>query len=69
MKHTQNKRVVCPFYRFEQRQVIYCQGVAPGQGFHLACADPAMALEHKKRCCRDDYRACALARMLEAHYA
>ena len=69
MKHTMSKRVVCPFYRFEQRQVIYCQGLVPGQGFHVACANPAMARAYKERCCRDDFRACALARMLEEYYA
>lgn len=69
MKHTVSKRAVCPFYRCETRQVVYCQGLSEGQGFHVACRSTKDALDYKERYCRDAYHRCALAKILEAHYA
>lgn len=68
MKYTVSKAARCPFYRGETRQVIYCQGIKPGQGFHLACRSPKEALEHKKKHCRDQFRLCPLEKLLEAAY-
>lgn len=68
MKHTVSKSARCPFYRCETRQVIYCQGLTEGQGFHVACRSPRDALAYKKKYCRDRYQGCALAKILEVHY-
>lgn len=68
MKYTVSKAARCPFYRCETTQVIFCHGLKDGQGFHLSHRSTKEALAHKKKHCRDQYRLCPLAKLLEAAY-
>lgn len=52
----------CPFYRGEEAQLIYCDGVAPGNTIRLAFGRNAR--DYKLAFCRDDWRECPVARML-----
>ena len=66
-KHMVNKRAVCPYYRHEDSQVIYCDGVVEDSVLHLAFANRTRSKAYKETCCRMDYRQCRIYRMLEAN--
>lgn len=58
-------KVLCPHYKHEDSQVIYCEGVQDGITTHLAFASKTVALDYKKAYCRKDYKNCEVCRMLE----
>lgn len=60
--------VACPYYKYECRQVIHCEGVADGTALHLAFATPQMLKDYKERCCRDCWKGCLIAKMLNGKY-
>ena len=64
-KHMVNKNALCPFYRHEDSQVIYCDGIVPDSVIHLAFANKTNAKEYKARYCRDCYRKCPISKLLE----
>lgn len=67
-KHYTSSRALCPFYKHESRQVIYCEGVEEGNVLHLAFASPADCLAYKKRYCRSDHTQCIIKVMLDTKY-
>ena len=60
-----SSKALCPFYKHEDSQVIYCEGVQDGSVVHLAFANKTDSLEYKKEICRKDYRKCKIYSMLE----
>ena len=68
MKHYTSIKAICPFYKHESRQVIYCEGVTDGNVIHLAFANPSECLDHKKKYCRCSYALCPINRMLNIKY-
>ena len=65
MKHRMSNNVVCPYYRCEERQMIYCEGVMPETGINLTFARPEMKKEYKLRYCEAKYGDCLIAQTLE----
>lgn len=65
MKHYTSAKALCPFYRHEGSQVIYCDGVVEASVIHLAFASKTDALAYKERYCRADYPLCNICRMLK----
>lgn len=67
MKHNISKNAVCPHYKHEDRQVIYCDGVVDGSVIHIAFANVMVAKDYKTRFCKDacGYGECDVFRMLE----
>lgn len=65
MKRQMSSNVVCPFYHFEERQIIYCEGVEKNTAIHLAFASPPQLRDYKKRFCETEYCNCRIADMLE----
>ena len=65
MKHMINKNSVCPFYKHEDAQVIYCYGVQEGSVIHLAFASKTDAKSYKERHCRNNFKVCLIAKMLD----
>lgn len=63
-KHYISKEACCPFYRCEDAQAIYCEGVEPGTALRLTFA--GSAIEYKHIYCRDihNYTKCRIAGML-----
>ena len=57
--------VVCPYYKSEEKQLIYCRGPQVDTAIHVAFAYPADKVKYKEKFCERDYRFCGLARMLE----
>ncbi len=67
-KHYTTNKAICPFYKHESRQMIYCEGIKKGNVLHLAFDNPANCLEHKKKYCRCNYSQCSLHSMLDRKY-
>ena len=65
MKRYSSVKSVCPYYKSESRQVIYCNGVCEGNAIHLAFANASEYIAYKKTFCRDNYERCPVARMLD----
>lgn len=65
MKHMICSKAICPHYKHEDSQVIYCDGLTEESVVHLAFASKTEALDYKKQFCRDDYSSCGICQMLE----
>jgi hypothetical protein len=65
MKRYASVKAVCPYYKNESRQVIYCTGLCEGNVIHLAFANASECIAYKKLFCRDNYERCPVAKMLE----
>lgn len=64
-KHYISRKAICPFYRHENRNVLYCEGIIEGTVIHVAFANPSECLSYKKKCCRcSDYKHCPIYKML-----
>ena len=65
-----SNKTVCPFYRFESRKSVYCEGFAPSCGLCVAFADPERMALHKKSYCDSlgDYSACPLYSAINRQY-
>lgn len=67
MKHMISSQVKCPYYKHEDSQMIYCDGVQDGSTIHLAFANKTEALDYKKSFCRTCYSDCHIFRMHEGN--
>ena len=64
-KHMISKRAICPFYKHETSQVIYCEGIREGSVLHLAFASKTDAKDYKEDFCHTNcWRGCVIAQML-----
>lgn len=54
--------VICPFYRGDEGQYIYCEGIAPRTTLRLGFGKAAR--EYREACCRKDWQKCRVAIML-----
>lgn len=50
-KRFESKRAKCPYYKSQNRSVIFCAGPMPGTSIHYAFASPAERLEHQRQAC------------------
>lgn len=67
-KHNFTKDVVCPYYKYEAPQMIYCEGVDENTALHLAFdAKDRMKGYIKARCC-NRWKECLIAQMLNRKY-
>lgn len=64
-KHMVHKAAICPYYRHEDTQVIYCDGIIPDSLIHLAFANKTAAKEYKVKYCRDCYKKCHISQLLD----
>lgn len=65
MKHTINAKAVCPYYRHEDSQVIYCDGISDASVIHLAFASKTDSKKHKVDHCRSNYTECPIYKLIE----
>lgn len=65
MKHMISSQAICPYYKHEDSQMIYCDGVQDGSVIHLAFSNKTDALNYKKDFCRDNCNKCNIYKMLE----
>jgi hypothetical protein len=65
MKHYVSSKAICPFYKHENRNVIYCEGIKEGTVIHIAFANPHECIEYKKQNCRcGNFKQCPVYNML-----
>ena len=58
--------VKCPYYKTNDRQVIYCEGFENGMAVHLAFATHNHLVDYKDMFCRKYcYSQCELAKILD----
>ncbi len=65
MRKRISTRAVCPYYRSEERQVVFCDGITDGSVIHLAFANYTDCKNHKESMCKGDYMKCPIVRMLQ----
>ena len=65
-RHFVSFEAQCPFYREEDRNVIYCEGVTDGSRIHNAFSRGAE--KFKSEYCRDGWEKCTIAKMMWAKY-
>ena len=63
-KHYNSAKAICPFYKHENRNVIYCEGIKDGTVTHIAFANPSECLSYKKQHCRCNHTQCNISKML-----
>ena len=68
MKHRADVLVKCPYYKFEEKQKIFCEGVQEGTALHLAFDIPSNLKDYKKCYCKEGYNQCLIAGMLNRKY-
>ena len=63
MKHRQDVLVGCPYYKGEEKQKIFCEGVQEGSAIHLAFDTPPNLKDYKNCFCKRCYNKCLIADM------
>ena len=64
-----DKAVLCPFYKEEDSQIIFWEGVESDTTTHVAFSSKAQIKNYKHRFCEcDRYKRCRIARMLLQKY-
>lgn len=64
MKHRADVLVKCPYYKFEEKQKIFCEGVQAGTAIHLAFDTNPNLKDYKNHFCKGCWGQCLLAGML-----
>lgn len=60
--------VDCPFYRSEDAQKLYCEGIGDGTALHLAFASQTEKRAYKDSYCCREFGDCRIADMLYSKY-
>ena len=61
MKHRADVLVKCPYYKYEEKQMIFCEGVQEGTAIHLAFDTILNLKDYKNRFCKRHYNECLIA--------
>ena len=67
-KHYCTSDVVCPYYKYEASQMIYCEGVEEDTALHLAFSSKQGKKGYLKAKCWSCWRSCMIAQMLNRKY-
>lgn len=67
-KHSFTKDVVCPYYKYEAPQMVYCEGVEDSTALHLAFATKRGKKLYMDAKCRQCWKGCMIAQMLNRKY-
>ena len=63
MRHKEDWMILCPYYKGEEKQMIFCEGVQEGSAIHLAFDTNSNLRDYKNHYCRGCYNKCLLAGM------
>lgn len=63
MKHRQDVLVQCPYYKGEEQQKLFCEGVQEGSAIHLAFDTNPNLKDYKNQFCKRCYNRCLIADM------
>ena len=61
MKRRCDAIVKCPYYKFEEKQKIYCEGVQAGTAIHLAFDTCPSLKDYKRQFCKGCWQKCQIA--------
>lgn len=64
-KHRICNKVLCPYYKHEDTQVIYCKGVDCSSVLHLAFWNKIDSKNYKTQFCQTNYDFCKIKQMLD----
>ena len=67
-KCKQDALVQCPYYREEDAQSVYCEGVQSGSRLRLGFLGRKQKKTYGDRFCRDSWKTCRIADMLNRMY-
>ena len=67
-KHSYGGYVICPFYKYEEQQIICCEGVDDNTALHLTFASKRDIREYRKAKCENAYKTCMICQMLNRKY-
>ena len=67
-KHNFTKDVICPYYKHEAPQMIYCEGVEDNTTLHLAFTAKQEKKDYMQVKCCECWRGCMIAQMLNRKY-
>ena len=65
-RHYRDYNTQCPFYKQEDKNMIYCEGVTDNSTIHLAF--PCSATNYKKEYCSCNWEKCLIAKALWTKY-
>ena len=69
MKYSVSKKAVCPYYKGNGRQEIFCEGLVRDSNIHQGFANPGMLENHKAKYCESqNYDECRISQMLDSKY-
>ena len=63
MKRRQDAMVRCPYYKGEEAQILFCEGVKEGTAIHLAFDTKTNLKDYKEYFCEGCYNKCLIADM------
>ena len=63
MRRKEDWMVQCPYYKGEEKQMIFCEGVQEGSAIHIAFDTSSNLRDYKNHFCRGCYNKCLLAGM------
>lgn len=64
MKHRQDVLVKCPYYKGEEKQKLFCEGVQEGSTIHMAFDTTPNLKDYKNRLCKRCWNECLVAQTL-----
>ena len=54
---------ICPFYKAEKRDEIFCEGLFKNSKIHFAISPPEKKVRYKRKYCEKNYERCPIAKM------
>ena len=57
-------KAICPYYKSEEKQLIYCEGVQRDTALHISFSYPADKVKYREKYCENCYKECRIAKML-----
>lgn len=67
-KHFITKDIACPYYKHEDTQMVYCEGVDDNTALHLAFATKKEKKSYIEGKCKNCWSGCMIAQMLNRKY-
>lgn len=65
MKRYTSTKSKCPYYKHESRGQVVCEGICEDSVTHVAFSTSSGCYHFKNKYCRNDYKECPVAQMLE----
>lgn len=67
-KRDVNPYVQCPYYKCEDKQMVYCEGVEENSAIHVAFSTPQQRKDYEGEFCKKCWEHCMIADALNKKY-